>query len=236
MISDRVRRRSPVLIMVIVAAPREIVRVVSCCMCVPPYIIDLHIVARTKGRCYTMGNTILAHQRGRQIFSRRSYMAQLGFVGLGKMGGRVAKRLLDAGHTVTGYNRTKSKAQWLLDAGMQWGATPRHVAEAADVTFSMVTNTAALDEILNGDEGILAGLSQGKIYIDMSTISVSTSREVAKRVAAKGAQMLDAPVSGNVKHVEEGTASIMIGGEHDIFEKAKPLLQDITSKVSYVGG
>src|SRR6266567_5354368 len=101
-------------------------------------------------------------------------MAQLGFVGLGKMGGRVAKRLLDAGHTVTGYNRTKSKVQWLLDAGMQWGETPRQVVEKADVTFSMVTNTAALHEILSGDGGILAGLTQGKVFVDMSTISAST--------------------------------------------------------------
>ena len=80
------------------------------------------------------------------------------------MGGRVAKRLLDAGHTVTGYNRTKSKAQWLLDAGMQWGASPRQVAERADVTFSMVTNTGALREVLEGDDGILAGLAPGKVW------------------------------------------------------------------------
>ena len=163
-------------------------------------------------------------------------MAQLGFVGLGKMGGRVAKRLLDAGHTVIGYNRTKSKVQWLLDAGMQWGESPRQVAGVADVTFSMVTNTAALYEVLNGNDGIMAGLMAGKIYIDMSTISVSTSREIADQVAAKGAYMLDAPVSGNVLHVEEGTVSMIVGGEQAIFEKVKPILQDITPKLSYVGG
>lgn len=163
-------------------------------------------------------------------------MSQLGFVGLGKMGGRVAKRLLDAGHTVTGYNRTKSKAQWLLDAGMQWGESPRKVAEVADVTFSMVTNTAALYEVINGNDGILAGLARGKVYIDMSTISASTSREIAEQVAAKGAGMLDAPVSGNVIHVEEGTVSMIVGGDQAIFEQVKPILQGITPKVSYVGG
>ncbi len=163
-------------------------------------------------------------------------MAQLGFVGLGKMGGRVAKRLLDAGHTVIGYNRTKSKARWLLDAGMRWGETPRQVAEAADVTFSMVTNTVALYEVLGGNDGILAGLVPGKVYIDMSTISVNTSREIAGQVAAKGAHMLDAPVSGNVIHVEEGTVSMIVGGDRDIFEKVRPILQDITPKVTYVGG
>lgn len=118
------------------------------------------------------------------------------------MGGRVARRLIDAGHTVTGYNRTKSKAQWLLDAGMQWGESPRQVAEKSDVIFSMVTNTAALHEILNGDNGILVALAPGKVYIDMSTISASASREVAAQVEARGAHMLDAPVSGNVIHVE----------------------------------
>lgn len=163
-------------------------------------------------------------------------MAQLGFVGLGKMGGRVAKRLLDARHSVIGYNRTRSKAQWLLDAGMQWGESPRQVAEMADVTFSMVTNTTALQEVLNGDDGILAGLVPGKIYIDMSTISVSTSREIAERIAAKGGYMLDAPLSGNVIHVEEGTVSMIVGGDQAIFEKVKSILQDITTKVSYVGG
>src|SRR5712691_3000251 len=98
-------------------------------------------------------------------------MANLGFVGLGAMGGRVTKRLRDAGHTVTGYNRTWSKAQWLLDAGMRRGESPRAVAETADVVFTMVTNTAALREINQGPEGILAGLGEGKIYVDMSTVS-----------------------------------------------------------------
>src|SRR5579859_7490685 len=138
---------------------------------------------------------------------RRIYMAQIGFIGLGKMGGRVAKRLLDAGHNVTGYNRTRSKAQWLLDAGMQWGESPRQVAQQSDVIFSMVTNTDALQEICSGDNGILAGLRSGQVYVDMSTISVAVSRGMAEQVAALGAQMLDAPVSGNIVHVTEGTAS-----------------------------
>ena len=163
-------------------------------------------------------------------------MANLGFIGLGKMGGRVAKRLVDAGHIVTGYNRTKSKAQWLLDAGMHWGESPRQVVERSDVVFSMVTNTAALHEILHGDDGILSALTPGKVYIDMSTISASVSREVAAQVAEKGAQMLDAPVSGNVIHVQEGTVSMIVGGEQATFEQVLPILLDITPKVTYVGG
>jgi 3-hydroxyisobutyrate dehydrogenase-like beta-hydroxyacid dehydrogenase len=162
-------------------------------------------------------------------------MANLGFIGLGAMGGRITKRLLDAGHTVTGYNRTKSKAQWLLEAGMRWGETPRAVAEAADVIFTMVTNTTALHEVLGGPDGVLAGLGKGKVYIDMSTVSPAASKKLASQVAAKGAQMLDAPVSGSVITLEQGNLSLMVGGEQATFEQVKPILLDIGPKVNYVG-
>jgi 3-hydroxyisobutyrate dehydrogenase-like beta-hydroxyacid dehydrogenase len=162
-------------------------------------------------------------------------MANLGFVGLGVMGGRMVKRLLEAGHQVTGYNRTKSKAAWLIEAGMQWAETPRAVAEKSDVTFSMVTNTKALQAVTEGDTGILAGLGAGKIYVDMSTVSPAASQALAERVAAVGAQMLDAPVSGSVTTLEEGKLSVMVGGDASAFEKAKPYLQDIGPKVTHVG-
>ena len=162
-------------------------------------------------------------------------MANLGFVGLGAMGGRVAQRLLNAGHTVTGYNRTKSKAQWLLDQGMHWGETPRAVAEAVDVVFTMVTNTTALHEVVGGQNGILAGLTKGKIYIDMSTISPAASKRLAAQVAEKGAHMLDSPVSGSVITLEQGNLSLMVGGDIATFEQAKPILLDIGPKVNFVG-
>ena len=162
-------------------------------------------------------------------------MANLGFVGLGAMGGRVTKRLLDASHTVTGYNRTKSKAQWLLDAGMRWGESPRAVAESVDIVFTMVTNTAALHEVFNGPDGILAGLGKGKIYIDMSTVSPAASRHLAAQVAEKGAHMLDSPVSGSVITLEQGNLSLMVGGDEDVFEQVKPVLLAIGPKINYVG-
>jgi len=162
-------------------------------------------------------------------------MANLGYIGLGAMGGRVTKRLLDAGHTVTGYNRTKSKAQWLLNAGMQWADSPRAVAESADIIFTMVTNTNALQEVLTGSNGILHGLGPGKIYIDMSTVSPNVSRKLAEEVASKGARMLDVPVSGSVITLEQGDLSLMAGGEEAIFEQVKPILLDIGPKVNYVG-
>jgi 3-hydroxyisobutyrate dehydrogenase-like beta-hydroxyacid dehydrogenase len=164
-------------------------------------------------------------------------MANLGFVGLGVMGGRIAKRLVDAGHSVIGHNRTRSKADWLLDAGMQWGQTPRDVAETADITFSMVTNTKALQSITSGPDGILAGLSPGKIYVDMSTVSPSASRQMAEKVAETGAVMLDAPVSGSVETLEAGRLSVMVGGDETTFEKVKPYLLDIAPKAAnHVGG
>jgi 3-hydroxyisobutyrate dehydrogenase-like beta-hydroxyacid dehydrogenase len=159
----------------------------------------------------------------------------LGFIGLGAMGGRVTKRLLDAGRTVTGYNRTRSKAQWLIDAGMRWADTPRGVAEASDIVFTMVTNTAALEAVVSGEDGLLAGLGAGQVYIDMSTVSPAKSREIAAEVRSQGARMLDAPVSGSVVTLEQGQLSMMVGGEQDTFERVRPVLQDIAARVTYVG-
>lgn len=163
-------------------------------------------------------------------------MAQIGFVGLGAMGGRAAKRLLHSGHAVIGYNRTRSRVQWLLDIGMGWGESPQEVAEAADVVFSMVTNNAALQEVFDGSDGILAGLRRGKVYCDMSTVSPALSREMAARVADKGAQMLDAPVSGSPLTLEQGQATLLVGGDKGTFQQIKPLLQQIAAKVDYIGG
>ncbi|MGH7930506.1 MAG: NAD(P)-dependent oxidoreductase [Candidatus Binatia bacterium] len=162
-------------------------------------------------------------------------MANLGFVGLGVMGSRMVKRLLEAGHSVAGYNRTRSKAQSLLDVGMKWAETPRTAAEAAEIVFSMIANTEALHAVTTGPGGILAGLSAGKIYIDMSTVSPTASLELAAQAAAAGARMLDAPVSGSVTTLDEGKLSIMVGGERQAFEKALPVLRDIGPKVTHVG-
>ena len=162
-------------------------------------------------------------------------MAHLGFIGLGVMGGRMVKRLSDAGHTVIGYNRTRSKAQWLLDLGMQWGETPAAVAQAVDVVFSMVANTAALRAVSNGVDGVLAGLRPGAVFVDMSTVSPTASRTLAADVATRGARMLDAPVSGSAITLEEGRLSIMVGGDRAAYERVLPILQDIGPKVTYVG-
>jgi len=162
-------------------------------------------------------------------------MANLGFVGLGVMGSRMVKRLLDAGHSVTGYNRTKTKAQWLLDLGMKWADTPRAVAEKTEIVFSMVANTSALRAVTSGANGILVGLRPGQIYVDMSTVSPGAIRELSQQVEAKGARMLDAPVSGSVSTLEEGKLSFMIAGDRKAVERVEPILKDIGPKVTYVG-
>jgi 3-hydroxyisobutyrate dehydrogenase-like beta-hydroxyacid dehydrogenase len=160
---------------------------------------------------------------------------KIGFIGLGTMGGNMVSRLLDKGHTVTGYNRTRSKATALLARGMVWAESPREVAAASEVTFSMVTNTAALTAVTDGPDGLLAGMAAGKLYADMSTVSPSASRSLAAKVRDKGADMVDAPVSGSVITLQEGKLGVMVGGRTETFERLKPLLLDIGPRVTHVG-
>ena len=162
-------------------------------------------------------------------------MATLGFVGLGAMGGRMAKRLLDARYEVVGYNRTRAKAKWLADAGLRLGDCPRQVAEAADVVFSMVTDTRALHAVTDGPDGILAGLRKEATYVEMSTVSPAATRALGAEVARRGASMLDAPVSGSVATLEAGQLSIMVGGDPAVLERVRPYLLAIGPTVTHVG-
>jgi 3-hydroxyisobutyrate dehydrogenase-like beta-hydroxyacid dehydrogenase len=162
-------------------------------------------------------------------------MASVGFIGLGVMGGGIAGRLLAAGHDVHGWNRTRSKAAPLEERGLVWCDSPREVAERSDVVFTMVTNVGALDAVLDGDDGLLAGLGLGKVYVDMSTVSPAASRRVAERVRELGAEMLDAPVSGSVATLEAGQLSVMVGGSDEAFARVEPILRDVGPKVTHVG-
>jgi 3-hydroxyisobutyrate dehydrogenase-like beta-hydroxyacid dehydrogenase len=162
-------------------------------------------------------------------------MANLGFVGLGVMGSEMVVRLLDKGHTVTGYNRTRSKAERLVKKGMKWADSPRAVCAAADVTFSMVTNEKALGAVMDGADGILSALTSGKFLIDMSTVSPGYSRALVAKVRDKGADLIDAPVSGSVITLQEGKLSVMVGGRKETFDRLKPILDDLGPKVTYVG-
>jgi 3-hydroxyisobutyrate dehydrogenase-like beta-hydroxyacid dehydrogenase len=151
------------------------------------------------------------------------------------MGSQMVDRLLEKGHTVTGYNRTRSKAQWLIDKGMKWADSPRAVSEAADVVISMVTNSEALDQIANGPNGMLQGLKAGKVWIEMSTVAPAVSRAIAGRVREKGADMVDAPVSGSIITLQQGKLSVMVGGSAETFARVQPLLLDLGPKVTHVG-
>lgn len=161
-------------------------------------------------------------------------MTTIGFIGLGAMGSQLAGRLLD-GNEVIGTNRTPERAEHLQARGMAWRDTPREVAAAAEVIFSMVTDDAALQAITAGPDGLLAGLAPGTLYVDMSTVSPRASRELAERVAAQGAQMLDAPVSGSVPAAADGTLTIMVGGSRQAYRRAEPLLRRLGRSVTHVG-
>ncbi len=162
-------------------------------------------------------------------------MTAIGFVGLGAMGSRIAGRLVAAGYVVYGTNRTTSKADPLVERGLIWRDSPREVAERADVLFSMVTDTAALDAITRGPDGILAGLRPGSVYVDMSTVDPTVSRELAERVQELAAAMLDAPVSGSVLAAEAGGLAIMVGGDPGAFGRVEPLLRQLGPTVTRVG-
>jgi 3-hydroxyisobutyrate dehydrogenase-like beta-hydroxyacid dehydrogenase len=162
-------------------------------------------------------------------------MVEVGFIGLGTMGGRIAKRLLDAGipsPVLTAPGRNAGGCCIWACAG----ETPRAVAQATDVIFSMISDSAALHAITEGPDGLLAGLSPGKIHLDMSTVGPAASRAVAAQVGALGASMLDAPVSGSPAVVDQGRLSIMVGGDREAFARVEPLLREIGPTVTQLGG
>ena len=162
-------------------------------------------------------------------------MTTLGFVGLGAMGSRMARRLLDAGHPLVGYNRTAAKAAPLVGAGMRLAASPRGVAESADVIFTMVTDTSALDAVARGPEGVLAGLGAGKVWVEMSTVGAAFTRELAADVEAKGSTLLDAPVSGSIETLEQGQLAFMVGGDEAALARVRPYLAAIGPALTHVG-
>jgi len=156
-------------------------------------------------------------------------------IGLGAMGEGIVPRLLAAGHTVTGWNRTKSKAEALIQKGMKWAETPREVAEQSDVILSIVTDADAVKNVALGPDGVVSGLSTDGVYLDMSTISPESSRAVASEFKKVGKIMLDAPLSGSTITLAAGKASFMVGGDKDAFERIKSILLDVGAKAVYIG-
>jgi 3-hydroxyisobutyrate dehydrogenase-like beta-hydroxyacid dehydrogenase len=151
----------------------------------------------------------------------------LGFVGLGHMGGNMAVRFLGAGYTVYGETRHRGEVEDLEHEGLLWRDTPRQIAEAADVVLTSVPNDGALEDVASGPNGILAGLGEGKVWVDVSTVSPQVSRDLAERVRERGAAMLDAPVSGSVPQVQTGTLTIMVGGDENAYARVEPILREL---------
>ena len=151
----------------------------------------------------------------------------IGFVGLGHMGGNMAARFLAAGYTVYGEERNRAAAQGLEHDGLQWRDTPREAAEAADILFTSLPDERVLETVASGPDGVLAGLAADEVWVDMSTVSPRASRELAERVHALGASLLDAPVSGSVPQVQAGTLTIMVGGNKDAYARVEPLLREL---------
>jgi 3-hydroxyisobutyrate dehydrogenase-like beta-hydroxyacid dehydrogenase len=157
---------------------------------------------------------------------------RVGFAGLGAMGAGIAQRLLDAGYDVTGWNRTMAKAEPLLEAGMGWAESPCELAETVDVLFTMLTNTAAIEEIA---EPVLEGIRPGTVWADISTIAPDASVALAERVATTGAAFLDCPVSGSPATLAAGQMSVMVGGDRAAFDHVAEVLHAIGPKVTYIG-
>jgi 3-hydroxyisobutyrate dehydrogenase-like beta-hydroxyacid dehydrogenase len=159
----------------------------------------------------------------------------IGFVGLGAMGQVIVPRLIAAGHQVTGWNRSRERATPLIAGGMRWADSPREVAAASEVVFSIVTDGAAMKTVALGEEGVITGIKPGSVYIDMGTIAPDVTRAVSAEFAKKGFVMLDAPLSGSPVTVQQGNASLMIGGDQAAFERVEPVLRAIGPKVTYIG-
>jgi 2-hydroxy-3-oxopropionate reductase len=160
----------------------------------------------------------------------------VGFIGLGIMGKPMAKNLVEAGHELVVYNRTREKAEELAGDGATVAGSPREVAEQSDVVITMLPDSPQVEEVLVGEGGVLEGIKEGALIVDTSTISPVVTEELAAKVAEKGASMLDAPVSGGDVGAIEGTLSIMVGGSEEDFERARPLFEAMGKTITHVGG
>ncbi len=163
-------------------------------------------------------------------------MKRIGFIGLGLMGSGMSKNLVKAGYPVTVWNRTASKMKPLVEAGAKSAGSPKEVAESSDVVVSIVTDSPDVEEVLLGPEGAIHGAQKGHIFIDMSTISPIATREMAAKLAERGVEMLDAPVSGGVIGARDGTLSIMVGGKREVFDECRPILEAMGKTITYIGG
>jgi 2-hydroxy-3-oxopropionate reductase len=161
---------------------------------------------------------------------------RIGFAGLGIMGRPMARNLLRAGYPLTVWNRSPGPAQELAAEGAAVAESPAGLAARAEVVITMLRDTAAVEQVVLGDAGLLAGLRPGAIYVDMSSISPLATRRLAEQLAARGVAMLDAPVSGGEVGAREGTLAIMVGGPAEALARVRPILEVLGSRIVHIGG
>lgn len=162
-------------------------------------------------------------------------MQRIGFIGIGLMGQHMANHLLEAGHSLTVWNRSEEKARNLLEGGAKWAESPKAAAQESDVVITMVTDSSASEQVSCGSGGVLEGSHEGLILIDMGSIAPEMSRSIAKRAREKGVSMLDAPVTGNPKVAEAGKLGVMVGGPEETYLDCLPIFETLAAKIVYVG-
>ncbi len=160
---------------------------------------------------------------------------KIGFIGLGIMGGPMAQNLMEAGYELVLYTRTIEKAKEIAGDEAAVAGSPKEVAESSDIVITMLPDSPQVEEVVAGKDGVLEGIKEGALLVDMSTISPVVTRELAAKVEERGASMLDAPVSGGDVGAQQGTLSIMVGGGEEDFERAKPLFEVMGQAVTHVG-
>jgi 3-hydroxyisobutyrate dehydrogenase len=165
----------------------------------------------------------------------KSSKTSIGFIGMGHMGSHMALRLLSQGYALTVYDRTPDKTRPITQHGAQVGETPREVAATSDIILSSVADDAALEAVMLGPQGVLAGARPGTICIEMSTVSPSSIRRIALLAREQGIQMIDAPVSGSVPQVDAGSLVIFVGGEQETYQASKPILDVLGTRHFYMG-
>ncbi len=160
---------------------------------------------------------------------------RIGFIGLGIMGMPMAHNLIKAGFEVVVYNRTTSKAEQMVSEGAKKADSPRELADEAPVVITIVSDTPDVESVILGENGVIEGIKPDSVVIDMSTISPQATQKIAARLGEKGVHMLDAPVSGGEQGAINGTLSIMVGGDAEVFERCQPILEAMGKNIVHVG-
>ncbi|MBI3912414.1 MAG: NAD-binding protein [Armatimonadetes bacterium] len=161
---------------------------------------------------------------------------RIGFIGLGIMGRPQCRNLLNAGYRLTIWNRSRPGIEVVVGYGAQEGASPADVAARSDATITMVTDSPDVQQVVLGPNGVIEGARPGSVVIDMTTMSPKMTREIAAALAARGIDMLDAPVSGGEIGAIQGTLSIMVGGKEEVFNRCRPILEAMGKNIVYIGG